>query len=614
VIEITENRKRVLPEKPMGKITIKKSGADYASTWIYIPSKIVKDSSFPFKHNDKVYIEIKDGKLIVSKREKIFELLESFGLRNATLPFVLEKKAEENKDRIFLIFKDLQISYKQVNERANRVANGLLKSEKVGRKPKIAAMLPNIPEFIDCWFGIAKMGGLFTSINIHLKGDILEYILNDCDAEHFIIDYQYLERFEEIKDKLPKIKQVFVLNAPKSLSKDYLHYNDLLDDNIENPNVKVRDFQPMEIMYTSGTTGRPKGVLYRQYFTLAGLLVGNELKETGFSDKDIIFCPLPLFHSFGQLLAVLPTLFLNAKVVVFDRFHASTFWEDVAKFKATCICYVGGMLPILLKQPEKDIDKKHTARIAFGGGCPKSIWEDFEKRFDITIREGWSLSEAVGITINQEGTKGGKIGSIGKSVEGFMLKIVDEHGNELPPGETGEIIAKSTLPISLEYYKKKEAVKKKTTPDGWVYTGDLGYKDKDGYIYFTGRKKDMIRRRGENISAKEVERVANQHPKVLLTAVFAVPSDLEGEEEVKMVVVPKKGEKMTPEEILDFMKKKTAYFMLPRYIEFKTEEEFTDYKTATERIKKFKLKNEWNNEEILKKTWDGIKEKYNYKS
>lgn len=608
------NNKRVLPEKPMGKISIKKSGKDYKSTWIYIPSKIANDPSFPFKNTDKVYVEVKGGKLIVSQREKIFQLLESFGLRNATLPIVLEKKAEENKDRPFLIFGEKTISYRKVNERANRIAHGLLKLD-LGRKPKAALMLPNIPEFLDCWFAIAKIGGVIVPVNIHLRGDMLQFILSDSDSENLILDYSYLKAFESIKAQVPDIKQVIVFNAPLSIDLDstYLRYEQIIDPNKENPSVKVRDFQPMEIMYTSGTTGRPKGVLYRQYFILAGLLVGNELKEGGLQEDDILYCPLPLFHSFAQFLAIMPMMFVNAKVVIVDKFHATTLWKDATRYKATAICYVGGMLPLLLKQPVKAIDKKHTIRVAFGGGCPKSIWEEFEQRFNVKIYEGWSMSEAVGFTLNKEGTDGGKMGSIGKSIEGFNLKIVDESGNELPPGQSGEILAKSSLPLSLEYYKRKDLVKSKTDPNGYVHTGDMGYIDEDGYVYFTGRKKDMIRRRGENISAKEVERVANAHLAILQSAAFAVPSDIEGEEEVKLVIVLKPNEELTPAQLLDFMKERTAYFMLPRFVEFKTEEEFTNYKTATERIQKFKLKNEFLHVVIKKKTWDGVKEKYSYK-
>lgn len=552
----------------------------------------------------------------MSNLEKLGDLIGSFGMRNATLPNVLEMKAEENKDKIFVAFHDKEISYKEVNERANRIANGLLKLN-IGRKPKIALMLPNIPEFMYCWFGISKIGAVIVPVNIHLKGVMLQYILEHSDSEHIILDFPYLKAFETIKKQVPRIKQVIVCNAPESIKLDssYLRYEQIYDSNTENPSIKVRNFQPMQILYTSGTTGRPKGILYRHYFVLAGLFVYNQLKEENFTDKDILYCSLPLFHGFPQFLNLLPTMFLNGKIVIADKFHVSTFWDDVKKYKATIVCYIGGMLQILLKQPMKESERTHEVKVAFGGGCPKSIWEEFEKRFHVKIYEGWSLSEAVGMTLNRVGSEGGKAGSIGKSVEGFMLKIVDENGKEVPPGIPGEILAKSTLPILLEYYKKPDKAKTETDADGWAHTGDIGYQDEDGYVFFTGRKKDMIRRMGENIAAEEVERVANLHPSIIETAAFAVPrEEVLGEEEVKIVAVLKENESLTPVELLDFMKDKTAYFMLPRYIEFKTQIEMAHYKTATERIKKFELKNESQNEVIKKKTWDGVKANYNYKS
>ncbi len=418
----------------------------------------------------------------MNQRERLFELLESFGLRNAILPSVLENKAEENQDKVFTIFENQTITYKETNERANRIAHGLLKI-KLGRKPKIAVMLPNIPEFLDCWFGITKIRGVIVPVNIYLKGEMLQYILDDSDSEHFIIDHAYLKAFEVIRDRVPKIRTVIVFNAPSSFTTHeeiidqeqerkilYLRYEALNDPNTTNPDVKIKDFDPMEIMYTSGTTGRPKGVLYRQYFVLAGLLVGNELKEGGIRGDDILYCPLPFFHSFAQFLTIMPTMFVNGKVVVDDRFHATDFWERTARYKATAFCYVGGMLPLLLKQPEKPIDRAHTIRVAYGGGCPQSIWDEFEERFGVKIYEGWSLSEAVGVTLNKAGSEGGKAGSIGTSIEGFMLRIIDSDGKELPPAEDpnnpkpeniGEILTKSTLPISLEYYKQKDVVKKK---------------------------------------------------------------------------------------------------------------------------------------------------------
>ncbi|MGQ4876319.1 MAG: AMP-binding protein, partial [Promethearchaeia archaeon] len=264
--------------------------------------------------------------------------------------------------------------------------------------------------------------------------------------------------------------------------------------------------------------------------------------------------------------------------------------------------YIGGIISMLMNQPPSELDRKHSVKFAVGGEAPREYWEAFEKRFGIPIYEGWSQSEAVGFTINKVGSKGGKIGSIGKSIPGFELKIVDENGNELPPGpdNVGEILARTTLPLTLEYYKAKNEVKRKVENGRWTHTGDYGYKDKDGFVYFVGRGKDMIRRRGENISAHEIEKVANKHPSILESAAFAVPNEELQDEEVKICAIVKPGAKITHKEFYDYLNQNMAYFMVPRYIEFKDELP----KTATERVKKYLLKEEWVKEKTKRNTWD----------
>ncbi|MHA1269349.1 MAG: AMP-binding protein [Candidatus Helarchaeota archaeon] len=593
--------------KGKGKITTKKSGnGGYTSTWIYIPSKIANDSSFPFGNREEVLIEIKEGKIMISKIEKIMALINDYGVRNATLPKVIEKKAKENKDLPFFYFNGKPYSYMDTNRFSNQIAHGLIKLTKENRlrKSKIAIMCPNCPEFVFLWIGIVKTGCVFVPINVHLKGDLLKYILDNCDAEIIIIDYQYLDEYKKVHSDLNKVKKVIVINAPDNFETNdiFLKYEDVKTSITENPESKVKDFHMMEIMYTSGTTGRPKGIVYRNYFVLAGLVVAKELEEIGFNQNDRIYCPLPMFHSFAQLLSLLPALFMNASVVLTDKFHVSTFWDDVRKYKATIICYVGGILPMIMKAPPTENDRNHSVRFAFGGGAPIEVWKTFEKRYNIPIYEGWSMSEAVGITINKRGSAGGKIGSIGKSISGFEIKIVDKNGNELPPGpkNVGEIISRSSLPFSLEYYKMPDETDKKKDKDGWVRTGDLGYKDEDGYIYFVGRVKDMIRRRGENISAYEIERIANAYPTVLESAAFGVPNVELYDEDVKIVIVPKEGAEITMVDFHKYLSDNLPYFMVPRYIEIKN----SLPKTATERIKKFIMRDEWNSDEIKRATWD----------
>ncbi|MFX0142204.1 MAG: AMP-binding protein, partial [Candidatus Hodarchaeota archaeon] len=228
-----------------GKITKKKSAKGaYETVWIYVPSKIAKDSSFPFSIKEDVNIEIIDDKLVISKRDELFDIIENYGIKNATLPKLLQTKAVENKDKPFLFYKDESFSYEELNANSNQIAHGLLniiKSIKL-RRPKISVMLPNCPEFIFSWFGIVKAGGVFISINVHYKGELLEYILKNSDTEILIINYDYFEQYNKISYKLPKIKKIIIKNAPKDFefNEKYMDFKEIYLSNVKNPKLTIK--------------------------------------------------------------------------------------------------------------------------------------------------------------------------------------------------------------------------------------------------------------------------------------------------------------------------------------------------------------------------------------
>ena len=245
----------------------------------------------------------------------------------------------------------------------------------------------------------------------------------------------------------------------------------------------------MEILYTSGITGKPKGVIWRNYLVLTGINVGKELVKIGLKKSDRIYCPLPLYHGIGQIISILTAMFYEASVVITDKFEPSTFWEDINHYKITGFIYFWDILQRLIEQPPNKIEKQHSLNWVFGFGASKETWKQFEKRFNVLVYEGWTLTEAVGITINTVGSKGGKLGSVGTSVSGYEFKIVNKDGKVLPPGpkNVGEIVARSTFPIPLGYYGKAEW---KEERNRWFHTGDYGYVDNDGYLYYIGRKQD----------------------------------------------------------------------------------------------------------------------------
>ena len=244
-----------------------------------------------------------------------------------------------------------------------------------------------------------------------------------------------------------------------------------------------------------------------------------------------------------------------------------------------------------MNQPESPDDRNHSVEWVNTGGAPKELIGEFERRFGVKIIEGYGLTECPLVCQNPYSgvRKPGSIGLPAKHpnprVRFAEMKIVDEDGNELPPGRVGEIVVRS--PVMMKEYFRDPEKTAATIKDGWLYTGDYGYRDEDGYFYFFERKKEIIRRRGENISPVEVETVINRHPKVLESAVIPVPSEL-GEDDVKAIVVVKEGERLTADEVIEWCKRDLAYFKVPSFVEFRTHIP----KTETGKIARAVLKRE----------------------
>ncbi|MCP4692683.1 MAG: ATP-dependent acyl-CoA ligase, partial [Desulfobacterales bacterium] len=280
------------------------------------------------------------------------------------------------------------------------------------------------------------------------------------------------------------------------------------------------------------------------------------------------------------------------------RFSASGFWDSIRRYKATQFNALGSVMQILMKQPERPDDADNTVRMVLSGGCPMSIWEAFEKRFATTI---WEIYGAVdGGGINSFNLGSAPAGSIGKPIGDIEWKLVDDSGDEVPQGETGELIhmVKDKEKDAVEYFKNPEASKKKVR-GGWVYSGDLMKTDPEGNLYFVDRKTDSMRRRGENISSFEVETLIEKHPDVKECGAFGVPSEL-GEDEVMIWVLPKSGVTLDLKGIMRFCTENMAHFMVPRYVD--VVEEIP--KTETLRIKKNELKKRG----VTERTWDREKE------
>jgi carnitine-CoA ligase len=524
---------------------------------------------------------------------KIAEVWNSMDASWESYGKILEDKATMNAGRVAVLTAHEQITYDQLNERVNRVGNAL-QAIGVTKNDKVCVMLPNVPEFLYTWWGNAKLGGITVPLNAALKGEGLAYIINHCDAETMILSHRYVAALDEIRGSLRQLKRIIVLGPEgqraANLPAGAIDFGELLTAPAASPLHEVWSDDIDSIMYTSGTTGLPKGVIHRHARCYGGFVLPI---MTGYTEQDVVYNTLPLFHIGGQNM-VWMALVSDTTVALAERFSARRFWQDVRAYSATFTLFLGAMIPILHKQPPRPDDHANSLRVALSAAAPRTIWEEFERRFDVKIIELYSQTEG-GFLLNANARTAGKVGAMGKPSAGFEMKVVDEQDRELPPGAVGELIYRPAAGSALtEYYKNPEATAEKTR-GGWIRSGDLAYQDDDGYFFFVDRKNDFMRRRGENISSFEVEKIINGHPQVLESAAYAVPSEL-GEDEVMVAVVLQPGAELDPLDLMQYCEAHIAYFMIPRYI--RIVDAFP--KTATERTMKYQLKSQG----VTLDTWD----------
>lgn len=520
-----------------------------------------------------------------------------------TIPEVLEKRAQDNPDKVYLYFEDQRVTYRELNQRANQVAHALL-GLGVKKGDKVACLTFNSPEMLYAWLGILKAGGVFVPVNVALRGDGLSYILNHCDAEVLIIEYLLLENLNFVRERLENIRTVIVNTADfpgADLPQGMLSLPELMaKSSPERPDIDIHPLDYARMIYTSGTTGRPKGVISRHALPREGSPF-----PWAYSQTDILYTCLPLFHANALMVCNGGAILANASVALARRFSASRFWDDTRKYNATVTFFLGAMPAILMKQPEKPNDADNPIQWAVSAAVPKDIWVDLEKRFGLKLQEFYGAVDGGGFLFNPES----KPGSMGRVPDLYEARIVDENGNDCPPMVPGELWLRSNDParriiLTPEYYKDPEETQLRIGEDGWVKSGDFAYRDEEGWYYFVDRKKDAIRKSGENISSWEVERVIEAHPEVLEAAAFGVPSEM-GEDEVKVNVVLQPGAKLTAEELIAWCELRMAYFMVPRYLEF------VDGlpKTETHRVEKYKLKQLG----VTPATWDRVQAGYQLK-
>lgn len=504
-------------------------------------------------------------------------------MRGINLASYLENTTTAHPDKVALIFDDNEWTFKEVNEAANAVANGLIQMG-IKKGDRVTLFLPNVPEFFFWYFGILKMGAIVNPLNIMLKQKELKYIIDDCSPELIVSTSEVAtEIYKVFKESNGKIKNMVVIG--KNGYSDTVQFEEWLGKHGKSfDSILVEKDDLAAILYTSGTTGQPKGVMLTHNNLWTNARHCADWAETTYMDTTV--SALPFFHSYA-LTHVLGELWMvGGALVLLKRFDADTCLKAMLKHKATAFHGVATMYYALLQHPDVDnYAKKINLRYCVTGAAvtPEPILKAWNEKF-IPLSEGYGTTECSPVVMMNplKGVK--KPNSCGKPiVPEIEVSVFDNHDNPVGPGEIGELVVRG--PLVMKGYWNKPQATAEALRNGWYHTGDMAYFDEDGYYYIKDRKKDMIITGGFNIYPKEVEDLLYTHPAVGEAQVVGIPDLVKGEIAVACISL-RPGMTATEDEIITFCRENIAHYKAPKYVKFYPELP----KTATGKLEKVTLR------------------------
>ncbi len=513
------------------------------------------------------------------------------------LGMLLTRQAEQNGETVFLLNDDLALSYAEAENIANRLAKGLQQLG-VGHNDRIAFFMSNRPEMVLLCLAANKLGAIWVPICTDYKGEWLRDALWRSEPRVIVTDGDYYDAISGLRSDLPVMHTV-VLDGTASNTSE-VNYTTLIESEPLEPDYSSLDYgDTSAILWTSGTTGKSKGVMVAHNNWVRSTLLGTAL-QYNVRPGDIIYCAMPLYNAGAWITCVIRALIKGIGCAIEKKFSVSNFMRRIKFFNATQTFAVGSMGVFLMGTPEREDDADNPLREAAIVPMSPDMWEAFEKRFGVhLVTSGLGQSECLLILNHVHSDRVAPRHALGWPPPDAEVKLFDDDGVEVTDGQVGEICVRPLVPHALfnGYFNDEEATAAAYRGD-WFLTGDMGRKDpENGVFYFVDRKKDAVRFAGRNISTLEVEGVAMRHPKVTQVAAFGIPSEaLTSEDELKLNVVRSPGSELTAEELCAFINANAPHYFVPRYLEFVDSLPYT----PTNKVQKFKLREAG----ITPTTWD----------
>lgn len=483
-------------------------------------------------------------------------------LKGLTLPELIRNQAERFGKKALLRFRDEVVSYIDFDEKSGRMARGFQELG-IEKGDRVAIMFQNCLEVVESYFAIWKTGAWAVPVNPVFTSYEVEYVLSDSRAKMIVLGEEQYPRVEPIRGKVTSLETIILRSGkPKP---QVISYESIASQSQKIEPVNIASDDVCQIMYTSGTEGRPKGVMTTHGGYTDNAFIRSSILEL--NERDSTLISLPMFHMFA-VSTLLNFITVGGTVIITERFQTEEVLDLLYENKITFFTGVPTMYSYILDHPKIDQYDLSSLRLCIiaGGNVNYQVVEEFEKRFDCLFIESMGQTELSPLVmINPPYREKRRLGSCGLTACNMETRLVDENDNDVPPGEVGELVVKS--PCAMKGYYKQQEATERVFRNGWLHTGDLLRQDKDGYYYFVDRKKDMIVTAGYNIYAKELENVLMSHPAVLEAAVIAIPDETKGQL-AKALIVRKEDADLTVEEVERYAREYLAPYKVPRIIKF----------------------------------------------